>query len=89
MAGIKFGRWAANQHCKNIGRFKFGGFVRDHHTYICKYEILVGINLAIVKVDRQINSPPIFPAIRYPCNLAPYGFLINLDIKHGLEKCLS
>ena len=37
-----------NRHCKNVGRFKFGGSVRDHrHTYICKYEILAEFNLAV------------------------------------------
>ena len=24
LAGIKFGGWAPNRHCKNIGGFKFG-----------------------------------------------------------------
>ena len=39
LAGIKFGDWAPNCHCKNIGGFKFGSSVRDRHTYdyICKY----------------------------------------------------
>ena len=37
LAGIKFGGWALNRHLKNIGNFKFGGSVRDRHTYICKY----------------------------------------------------
>ena len=43
--GIKFGSWALNRHCKNIGRCKFGGLVRDRHTYICKYEILADFQL--------------------------------------------
>ena len=47
LAGIKFGGWALSSHCKNIGRIKFGGSVRDHHTYIWKYEILVEFNLAV------------------------------------------
>ena len=66
--GIKFGGWALNRHCKNIGRFKFGGSVRDHHTYIYKYEILADFNLAGCKLDHQtakFNSLPNFPAIRY------------------------
>ena len=32
---------------KNIGGFKFGSSVRDRHTYICKYEILVDFNLVV------------------------------------------
>ena len=47
MAGIKFGGWALNRQCKNIGGFKFGGSVRDRHTHICKYEILAEFNLAV------------------------------------------
>ena len=47
LAGIKFGGWALNRHCKGIGGFKFGSLVRDCHTYICKYEILVDFNLAV------------------------------------------
>ena len=27
---------------QNNGRFKFGGSVRDHQMYKCKYEILIG-----------------------------------------------
>ena len=59
--GIKFGDWTLNRHCKNIGGFKFGGSLRDHHMYICKYEILVDFNLAV-------NSPPNFPDILYVCS---------------------
>ena len=65
---ILFGGWTLNHHCKNIGRFKFGGSVRDRHTYICKYETLVDFNLVVAKTDCQtikFNSPPNFPAIRY------------------------
>ena len=51
--GIKFGGWAPNRYYKNIGRFKFGGLVRDRHTYICNYEVLVDFNLAVAKLDRQ------------------------------------
>ena len=47
--GIKFGSWALNRDCKNIGRFKFGGSVRDCHTYICRYEMLVDFNLAVAR----------------------------------------
>ena len=43
----EFGGWAPNGHCKNIGGFKFGGSVRDRHTYVCKYEILANFNLAV------------------------------------------
>ena len=60
--GIKFGGWAPNHHCKNIGRFEFGSSVRDRHTYICKYEILVDFNLAVA---RQTAKLPNFPAIQY------------------------
>ena len=55
-------------NCENIGRFKFGGSVRDCHTYICKYEILADFNLVVAKTDHQtakFNSPPNFPAIQY------------------------
>ena len=39
LVGIKFGGWAPNHHCKNIGRVKFG---RDRHIYnICKYNIIL------------------------------------------------
>ena len=31
---IKFGGWAPNCHCKNIGGFKFASSVRDHHKHI-------------------------------------------------------
>ena len=46
--GIKFGGWAQNCYCKNISKFKFGGLVRDRHTYICEYEISADFNLAVV-----------------------------------------
>ena len=40
LAGIKFGGWTLNRHCKNIGGFNLSSLVTDHHTYnICKYEI--------------------------------------------------
>ena len=50
--GTKFSGWAPNCDYKIIGGFKFGGLVRDHHTYniICKYEISVDFNLAAAKV---------------------------------------
>ena len=46
---IKFGGWASNRQCKkiNIGGYKFGSLVRDHHNImhiICKYEILADFN---------------------------------------------
>ena len=47
LVGIKFGSWALNRHCKNIGGFKFGGSVRDCHMYICKYEVLADFNLVV------------------------------------------
>ena len=40
-------------NCENIGGFKFGGSVRDRHTYICKYEILADFNLVVAKTDHQ------------------------------------
>ena len=49
-------------------RIEFGSLVRDHHTIICKYEILADSNLVVAKTDRQtakFNSPPNFPAIGY------------------------
>ena len=42
LAGIKFGSWSLNRHCKYIG-----GSVRDRHMYIYKYEILADFNLAV------------------------------------------
>ena len=54
-----------------FGGFKFGGWVWDCHMYIIrKYEILIGVNLAVTKVDCQTttftcNSQPNFPAIQY------------------------
>ena len=40
--------YEANHHCKNIDGFKFGGLVRDCHTYnIYEYEILADFNLAV------------------------------------------
>ena len=54
LVGIKFGGWEI-AICKNIGGFKFGGSVRNHHTYICKYEILVDFNLVIA---RRTTKPP-------------------------------
>ena len=68
LAGIKLGGWALNHHCKNIGGFKFGGSVRDCHTYICKYEVLAGFNFGGRKLDCQtakFNFLPNFPAICY------------------------
>ena len=49
LAGIKYGGWALNFHCKSIGGFKFGSLVRDLHTYniIWKYQILADFNLAV------------------------------------------
>ena len=47
LAGIKFGCWASNCHCKSTDRFKFGGLVRDHYMYMCDYDS------AVAKVDHQ------------------------------------
>ena len=48
LAEIKFGGWTLTCRCINIGGFKFGGMVGDRHMYIiCKYEILVDLNLAV------------------------------------------
>ena len=42
---FNFRGWTLNRHYKNICGFKFGGSVRDRHTYIiCKYE---DFNLAV------------------------------------------
>ena len=38
----KFGSWASNCHCKNIGRFKFGGWVRDRYTYNASKKMNIG-----------------------------------------------
>ena len=56
LVGIKFGGWAPNCHCKNIGGFLFGGSVRDQHMYIYKYETLGDFNLAVVKIDCQTTK---------------------------------
>ena len=67
---IKFGSWAPNHHCENVGGFKFGDSVQDCHTYniICKHKILAAFNLAVAKTDHQtakFNLPPNFLAIQY------------------------
>ena len=71
-----------------IGGFtcKFGGSVRDHHTYMCtcKYEILADFNLAVTKVNNQtakFNSLPNFPAIPQlclQCSIAHAGMLLYM-----------
>ena len=57
LVGIKFGGWAPNRHCKNIGGFNFGGSVRDCHMYICKYELLVDFNFKVDRQPAKFNSP--------------------------------
>ena len=39
MAGIKFGSWLPNCHCKRIGGFKLGDSVQDRHTYFGRFLI--------------------------------------------------
>ena len=51
-----------------IGIAKILVDLKDRHVYICEYEILVDVNLAVAKIDCQtakFNSLPNFPAIRY------------------------
>ena len=56
MAWIKFGGWAQNRYCKNIGKFEFGGLVRDVHIRIYVSRKFWWIfNLAVVI---QTASPP-------------------------------
>ena len=67
LAGIKFGSWVPNCHCKCIGGFKFGVLVWDRHTYN-RVRILADFNLAVAQADSQtakLNSPPNFLAIQY------------------------
>ena len=55
LAGIKFGSWALNRHCKSIGGFKIWQFGKGSQ-YVCswKYEIiLVDSYLAVSNFDRQ------------------------------------
>ena len=59
------GRWAPNHHCKNIGGFKFGGSVRDRHTYM--HASMKYWRILIWQLQRQTTKPPNFPAIRYMC----------------------
>ena len=54
LAGIKFGGWAQNHYCKNIGGFKFGGLVQDRHMYIYKYKILA----VVTETAKQPNLIP-------------------------------
>ena len=56
MVEIKFGSWAPNHHCKNIGRFKFGGLVRDRHMYIFKYEILADFSLVVARQTAKLPN---------------------------------
>ena len=72
--GIKFGVWALNRHCKNIGGFKFGGSVRDRHTYICKYEVLMDFNLAVA--SKTAKPPNLIPRQIFRL----YGILILLSV---------
>ena len=54
--GIKFGGWAPNHDYKNIGRFKFGGSVRDRQMYVCtcmKYW-----QILIWQLQKQTTKPP-------------------------------
>ena len=53
LAAMKDGGWTLNHLCNNICGFKFGSSVRDHHMYICKYEILADFNSAAAKLDHQ------------------------------------
>ena len=69
LVGIKFGGLAQNRYCKNIGGFKFGSSVRDHHTYTSmRLGNFGGFQFGGWNIDRQtakFNSPQNFQAIRY------------------------
>ena len=56
--GTKFGGWVLNRHCKNIGRFKFGGLVRDRHTYTVFIRIVAAatINFSLAWVRLLIEG---------------------------------
>ena len=81
IAGIKFGGWAiANKF--NIDRFKFGDLVRDRHTHIYKYEILVDLNLAIAKLDCQ--STKLSGIILCLLVTPPYVFRLSNFVLHNI-----
>ena len=89
LAGIKFGGWAPNRHCKNIGSFKFGGSVRDSHTYdyICKYSgVLEGgyeiINLPCEFCAYQCTSLWACPHTVTVLKQQITGSLRDLRLKH-------
>ena len=55
--GIKLAVGPQIAIAKNIGRFKFGGLVRDRHTYIiCRYEILADFNLAVARQTAKLPN---------------------------------
>ena len=61
--------WALSSNSQNsyMGAYPGVGTFPGHYG-ICKYEIFLDFNLAVVKEDRQtakFNSPPNFPAIWY------------------------
>ena len=65
-----FGSWALDDHCKNIGGFKFGGSAWDHHTYTCKYEIILEeFNLAVASLTTK--SPKLII-----CQISPIWYKI-------------
>ena len=64
---------------QNIGRFKFGGSVRDRHMYICKYEILADFNLAVA---RQTAKPPNFLAIWYSQYSSTQSYTYQIHHSH-------
>ena len=65
----------------NIGRFKFGDLVRNCHTHIYKYEILVDLNLAIAKLDCQ--STKLSGIILCLLVTPPYAFRLSNFVLHN------
>ena len=53
LAGIKFGGWVPNGHCKDIGGFKFGDSVRDCHSIYASKKFWQIFNLAVAQADCQ------------------------------------
>lgn len=47
---IKFGSWAQNRHCKNIGGYKFGSSVWNCHT-LFYMRVVADFGLAVTKMD--------------------------------------
>ena len=76
-----------DNHCEYVTKCNISTpFSKDRHTYICKYEILADINLAVAMVDRQtaqFNSPPKFPAAVYSNNNIDHSLCLEMTKHFG------